>query len=279
MRKLLIVLVILVLLGGAVFYFGWVQFQIPPNSYAVIFSKTGGWEPDPISAGTFTWRWERLLPTNLTLYVYPLEPQQIRVETEGDLPSGDVYAGAIGASVDFRYRVEADVRYTVRPESLPTIAQEGVAPADLPEWYSGFETSVRETVVEAFGDALSGRGETPSPASLQENARSRLESRFPELEVTAVSPRSTSFPDYDLYVRAKEVYLGSLQAYEEGVAEAERQAAFSATQQERRIELLREYGKILSEYPVLLDYFTMSAERGIDPLQLEALRSAAEEGQ
>lgn len=278
MRKLLVVLVILMLLGGVVFYVGWVQFEIPPNSYGVIFTKTNGWEPDPIEAGTFTWRWQRLLPTNLTLYVYPVEQQEIEIEAEGGLPSGEVYAEAISASVDFTYSVEAAVQYTVRPKSLPAIAQEGIAPADLPDWYAGFEVPMRETVVAAFGDALSARGDSPSLASLQENARSRLENRFPELDITAVSPRSTSFPDYELYARAKEVYLESLAAYEEGVAEAERQAAFSATQQERRIALLREYGKILSEYPVLLDYFTMSAERGIDPLQLEALRSAAEEG-
>jgi hypothetical protein len=43
--------------------------------------------------------------------------------------------------------------------------------------------------------------------------------------------------------------------------------------------LLRDYGEVLSEYPVLLDYFNMSAESGVDPLQLEALRSAASEGQ
>lgn len=279
MRKGIVFFVILLLLAGVVFFFGWIQFEIPANSYGVVFTKTNGWEPDPVPAGEFTWRWQRLLPTNLTLYVYNVEAQEVQVSSSGTLPSAEVYASAIQSSVDFAYRVEADVQFSIRPESLPQIAQDGVTPTDLSDWYADLQAPIRETIVEAFGSALTGREAGPSVGALADTARSQLENRFPDLEILSVSPRSTEFPDYELYQRAKELYLEGLEAYEEGVAEAERRAALSATQQRSRIELLREYGKILSEYPVLLDYFTMSAERGIDPLQLEALRSAASEAE
>lgn len=279
MRKLVVVFVLLIVVAGVVFYFGWIQFKIPENSYGVIFTKTHGWEADPIPAGEFVWRWQRLLPTNLTLFVYPVEPQQIRVEAKGSLPSAGVYASAIEGSVDFSYRVDADVSFRIRPSHLPEVAQQDVEPDELDDWYEGLEGPVREALISVLMDAASEAPGAPSRAGLSEAATSRLQSRFAELEFVSVSPRSMDFPDYELYARAKALYLSALEAQEAGVAEAEEQAAFTLTQQRSRIELLREYGQVLSEYPVLLDYFTMSAERGIDPLKLEDLRSGADGNQ
>jgi hypothetical protein len=279
MRKLIVTLVFLLLIGGTAFYFGWIQFQIPANSYGVIFTKSHGWEDEPIAAGEFVWRWQRLLPTNLTLFVYPVEPQQLRIEVEETLPSGAVYAESIDASVDFSYRIRADVRFAVRPQRLPKIAQEDVEPAELEDWYAELEGPIREELVSSLIDAVADASGRPSRAGTADTVITDLEAAFPELEFLSVSPSTMEFPDYDLYARAKELYLTALEAQETGVAQAEQEAAFELTRQRSRIELLRDYGEVLSEYPVLLDYFNMSAESGVDPLQLEALRSAASEGQ
>ena len=45
--------------------------------------------------------------------------------------------------------------------------------------------------------------------------------------------------------------------------------------EETRIETLRRYGEVLTEYPTLLDYFSLTAEQGVDPLDLEAIRESA----
>ena len=39
MKTFLIILVILVILAGAGFYFGWVQIQLPPDNYAVVVTE------------------------------------------------------------------------------------------------------------------------------------------------------------------------------------------------------------------------------------------------
>ena len=38
----LIILVVLVVLAGTAFYFGWVQIHLPPENYAVVYTKMRG---------------------------------------------------------------------------------------------------------------------------------------------------------------------------------------------------------------------------------------------
>jgi len=86
MRKLFVSLIILIIVGGVGFYFGWIQIQLPANTFGVIFTKTNGYEASVVRPGTFEWRWQRLLPTNLTLYTYTLAPQSTNVTVAGTLP-------------------------------------------------------------------------------------------------------------------------------------------------------------------------------------------------
>ncbi|MFW5811723.1 MAG: hypothetical protein ACOCWS_01975, partial [Alkalispirochaetaceae bacterium] len=65
----------------------------------------------------------------------------------------------------------------------------------------------------------------------------------------------------------------------EGLNQTARSAAESRVLDEERRRALEEYGRILREYPVLLDYFRLSAETGADPLDLEAVRGVLPEGE
>ena len=56
MKKFLILLILLLVIGGVVFFFGWIQILLPPGTYAVINTKTGGYEEKAIPAGDFAWR-------------------------------------------------------------------------------------------------------------------------------------------------------------------------------------------------------------------------------
>jgi hypothetical protein len=75
MKAFLITLIILVVLAGAAFYFGWLQILLPAENYAVIFTKTGGYDETVVRPGEFSWRWQRLIPTNMTVYTFDLHPR------------------------------------------------------------------------------------------------------------------------------------------------------------------------------------------------------------
>ena len=125
MKALVVVSVVLVLLAVAVFFVGWVQILIPAGTYAVIHTKTGGYEQEVVTSGEFMWRVERLLPTNMKLYRFKPEVMEVDVPVvSGVLPSGELYASFMENSPDFSYEIDLKVFISVIPESLPRLVAE-----------------------------------------------------------------------------------------------------------------------------------------------------------
>ncbi|MFP4564887.1 MAG: hypothetical protein ACOC4A_01655 [Spirochaetota bacterium] len=280
MRKFVISLVILLIAGGTAFYFGWVQLQMPANSYGVVFTKTGGWDETVIRPGEFHWRWERLLPTNFTLHVFPSTPHESDVTASGTLPSAQVYAGYLEEEPEFSYELEISLSYRVRARELPRLArEEDLEPGDLEQWYEHYDRRIadraRGLARELYEDA-----QDDSPGQVQLDAferrlSDRLAEDFPDLEIISAVPTTVSLPDFALYEAARSLYFETIDARRNAVAEE----AFNAEQRrltdESRLETLRRYGEVLTEYPTLLDYFSLTAEQGVDPLDLEAIGEPA----
>lgn len=272
MGKFIATVVILIIAAGVVFFFGWVQYELPPNSYGVIFTKSHGWEPTVIRPGTFVWRWQRLLPTNLTLYAFPANPASKRISVTGTLPSAESYAQQLTPEPDFSYRIELALTLRIRPDKLVELAREqSLLPADMDEWYEGIadavEAAAPRLVMNAVSDAVDEGSALPT-ATLEDQLRPALADRFPAVDFDSLTVRELRVPDMDLYAAAKENYLASVSA--QGAAAAAAAAAESerTAQMESRLQLLRNYGDVLDSYPVLLDYFRLQAETGIDPLGL-----------
>jgi hypothetical protein len=257
MKAFLIVLVILVILAGVAFYFGWLQILLPPENYAVVFTKTGGYDEQVIRPGEFVWRWERLIPTNMTLYIFDLHPRTKEVSFQGSLPSADVYSSTLPENPDFSYSGELRVRFSILPERLPTlVSEEKVTPDGLDDFY--------EAKAEEISGRLLGRLEeldSDQLADLTLNRRleGELDPEFPNLEISTLNIQSLELPDLELYRLAKQSYRDMVetrdQAREEALARVAEQQVRSETAREQQradMEVLREYGELLNEYPVLL---------------------------
>ena len=94
--KIAITLLTILALAVAAFFVGWVELSLPPGTYGVAFTKSGGWDEAAVAPGGVTWRWERLIPTNMTLHLFDLAPQEVQRRVAALLPSADVYAAEIG---------------------------------------------------------------------------------------------------------------------------------------------------------------------------------------
>ena len=271
MKKFVAAVVILALAGGAVFVVGSIHLFLPANSYAVVFSKTDGWEAEPFAAGEFVWLWQRLLPTNTTILVYTLEPERISISEAGSLPSAAVFAAHIGERNAFDYAVNLDVTYSISPSLLPTLAQDDVLPDDLSRWREQFADSVRAAVHAEVSAVI--RGDTPFPTSdvLSDLITARIDERYPGVEVRNVVVSRMNLPDRDLFEQARTSYSLELEARTNAAIEAAAGAARRDVTEAKQIETLERYGEVLSRYPVLLEYFVMAAEKGVDPLQLNAI--------
>lgn len=279
MRKFVISLVILILAGGTAFYFGWVQMQLPPNTYAVVFTKTGGWDDAVLEPGEFNWRWERLLPTNFTLHVFSAAPHSTDLRSSGRLPSAEAYSAYLEDAPDFRYEIEASVSYRVRAEELPRLArEEDLHPAGLEEYYARYDARIadraRAVLTRLYAQAAGAEAGTIALSSLEDEITDRLAEDFPDLEIVSAVPVAVTVPDFGLYEAARSLYFETIDARRAAISEQTFAAEERRITEESRIETLRRYGEILTEYPVLLDYFSLSAERGVDPLDLSTLREA-----
>jgi hypothetical protein len=272
MKKFLVSLLLLVIVGGVVFYFGWIQFELPPNIYGVVFTKTHGWEDSVVHPGDFEWRWQRLLPTNLKLYVFSAKPHTVNTETSGSLPSAELYSRQIEGNPDFSYRLSLSVTFAVNPDALPRLVQEdGLEPDTLETWYEQFGTELQNQAVEIASQSIQNLDESQSAlpvSSIQRQIQRTIEQEYPELRVTSVAVNTLEVPDIEVYEAAKETYFATLNAEREALS----QATFESTQQtaaeEARLELLQRYGEVLENFPVLLDYFSLSADKDVDPLNL-----------
>ncbi len=263
MKKALVILVLLLVAGGVVFYFGWVQIRLPADACAVIFTRTGGFDSRVTMPGTFSWRWERLLPGNLTAYRYSLAPHRARVEIRQALPSAELYSAVLPEKPDFSIRAAAELEFALRPESLPGLLREQrLYPENLPEYYRGQADALGTALVE-LAAAGGGSGELePSPqelAAAQPALRAELAKRFPHLEIQRLELRDFVRPDPSLYELAQESYRRLVSSRDRAREEAENalageraRLALARERESSSLELLAAYGELLNKYPVLL---------------------------
>ncbi len=273
MKKLLIFLLIVVILAGVVFFFGWVQIQLGENEYAVIFTKTRGWDTHVTKPGSFAWRWERLIPTNLTLHVYDITPQFKSFGYDGTLPSGQLYASMLDPAPDFSYSVEFGISYTLSVDSLPDLAADKhILPENLEEYYRqigdalGTKASVELNRL-AGDESFSSQLAVVSP-EVGAILADRLQSSFPEVTINEIVPVEVSLPDIELYRISKEQYLTMARNREQSRLDTVEQVVQTEQRAQQHFSILERYGRLLSEYPVLMDLFTLKEGR-LDQLLTE----------
>ena len=280
---------ILLLLGaaGAIFVAGWIQILLPPATYGVLFSKTGGYDSRVMQPGVFVWRWERVIPNNVTLFLFEVQPHSIASPLSGELPSADAVAsmlpGAAGAA-DFRYQATVSVTFAVRPEALPDlVSEEGLTPEDLTHW-TGMKGSAVGRAALALLQQRAQAAALTDLAALEAEILKPLAAEFPELQVLGVRFSDLRLPDIEIYERGRRAYLELMDAQHEARRAAvielahERERGLAAQETRRAaLQVLREYGAVLQEYPVLIQFLALQNAADRDAfLDLPAPLSATE---
>ena len=269
MKKFTVFLLVLILLGGAGFFFGWAHRTVPPGSYGVMRSRTHGLDPQVIREGEFRWVWYKLIPTNAQVTVYTLGPVTRQIRSSGSLSSGDVYAALAGLDADFSWEVTGEFSFSLRPEALPelTVREHLSGNADL----RSFELRLAERIehfvlqrLKAYADREDG--ETMATirftGSLPELDNAIL-SAFPEIQNLICTIRVVRFPDYVLFRSLKELYreyvsLLSMALDPHIGMEAEERIRINL-----RMDELARYGDLLTRYPMLFNLLAL--ERGFGP--------------
>jgi hypothetical protein len=253
MRKGLIIFILILAAAIAVFYLGWIQIRLPAGGYAVVFTKTGGYEDRVIAPGTFSWRWQRLVPTNLTLYRYPLKPYSTELTVEESLPSAALYSRILPENPDFSFRATITVRFSLRPESLPELLRvEKLTPEALPDYYQRAAEELSRSIADRVRRGELAAEENSAGGPIGAALRSGLEQEFPRLQILDLQVHDLRLPDPRLYALARESYRSLLEARDRARNSAAAGLAGEREREARALESLAAYGELLNKYPVLL---------------------------
>ncbi len=282
MKKIIIILIILLLTGGCIFYFGWIQILLPPETYAVIFTKMGGYDSHVTEPGVFTWRWERLIPTNMTVFKFDLKPYTSEVSYKTTLPSGELYASILPENPDFDFEAAVAVEFRLKPESLPDmVANDKLKPETLSEYYEKTAKALTPKIMELSlqRDKQGSQGSVLPDIKWDKRLITKLEEFYPDIEVLSLHTRVLKIPDLELYMLAKESYLKLLKTREDSMntvaaqLAVEQERAKAQVQSERaRLKLISEYGELFTKYPVLLKLYYIQKASGAEGLDIPELK-------
>ncbi len=203
MKKFLACLFILAVFTGAVFYIGWTQFRVKPDTMGVVVSKTSGVDSKPVLNGEFAWHWQFLLPTNATLKTFQIKPVSVHKTISGTLPSGEAYASIYGAQGLFDYSFTFDILLTLSPESVVELMQLNkiTDDKDLAEYLEGAAATLAQKAANYILNRADGNPSFRTESLKREEILRGIQiyKDFPEIDVSVFAITSSKLPDYNMY--------------------------------------------------------------------------------
>ncbi len=274
MKKLSVTMIIVLLSAITVFCIGWLPLRVPAGLSAVLVSKTGGVHAAVLSPGSFFWSPEALLPTNIKLYTFKSATLEQKIDLNGEMPSAAAYRAFLAGEPDFSWQLSLRLAASVNPGYLPKIVSGfGVQDdAGLADWLRGelarAAEDLRPILVAAAADPAKAQGLVSG--ALSSSLMDTVQAKRPALAIREVSVLSSRMPDLALYESARALYSGYMESYRAMIEPVLAEASKKAAGDQVRLDSLKRYGKLLSEYPSLVDL--LAIEAGIAPRQLPAVK-------
>lgn len=266
MKKFLLSVFIILLFSGTLFFFGWIQFAVPAGTYGVLISKTGGINTRPVVPAQFRWQWERLIPTNTELLVFSLPPITYKLDSEGTLPSGEIYSGMLEGRPDFSWKTSLNITYKLKPEMLPVLVNTyAIRTQEALESWTSAEISriATESCNKVVAGALNQEGTSPGadPSLFLETLKKELAAEAgTNFEIISVTVDQLKTPDLSLYTTAARAYASYQQQRTTLIANAASQEAEDSVSEYLQIERFSRLGEVLTRYPILIDFLAVSQD-------------------
>lgn len=219
MKKFLACVIILAVFTGVVFFIGWTQFKVAPDTIGIVVSKTNGVEEKPVVNGEFSWYWQFLLPTNATLKTFEIKPVTVQQKISGTLPSGEAYASIYNAPGLFDYSFTFEIQLTVSPEAVVQLIKLNKVTDD--NSLSVYLEGVAKTLAQYASDYILNRADNNSAFRVESVRREeilrgiQIYKEFPEVDVAVFAIQQSKLPDYNMYKRMSNMQPEQLIASEQ----------------------------------------------------------------
>ena len=271
MKKFVFIFFLLIVLGGAGFFFGWAQLTVPPGAYGVMRSKTHGLDPQVIREGEFRWYWYKLIPTNVSIYTFNLGPVTRSIQSSGHLSSGQVYAALAGITADFSWEITGELSFSLRPEILPELAaRENLSSnEDLRRVEQRLADRIESFALQrlmAYADSEDGAAiETLRFAGSLPTLDAAILSAFPEIQNLVCTIRVVRFPDFILYRALKELYREYMSLLHAALSPNVAHEAETRIAMNLRLDELARYGELLTRFPILFNFLALEQGLWVPP--------------
>jgi len=261
MKKFFITFVILIIIGTAGFFFGWVQLSVPPGQYGVVSSKTHGVSPVLVRSGEFHWIWYKLIPTNVLISVYQLEQKTYPINYSNNLPMGANYAAFAGLSgINFSWDIHGEISFNINPDKLIfLVSQQNITNQhELEEYLNKTAREIEILILRHLSDSADNlvRLEHIMAGNMDSEMEREINTRFPEINGFSFIIDSAVYPDFILYRTLRQIYEDFLSQQHELITADFGRRAEMRIESQLRFEELERYGELLTRYPILLDYLT-----------------------
>ena len=203
MKKFLACVFILAIFSGVIFYFGWTQFRVKPDTIGIVVSKTNGIDDKPVQNGEFAWHWQFLLPTNATLKTFHIKPVESVKTISGALPSGEAYAAIYGSEGLFNYSFTFDISLTVSPEAVVELMKLNkiTDDSDLGAYLEGAAGTLAQHAANFILTKAQDNPDFRAESLRREEILRGIQiyKDFPEIDVSVFSIQTSKLPDYKMY--------------------------------------------------------------------------------
>lgn len=251
--------IILLIAAAAVFFAGWVQFQVRSDEIGILVSKTGGVNDTPIARGTFSWRWEKIIPTNAKIRKFKIKPEIISEIVKGELPSAKIYSKLVKDEPDFSYYAKITLTVGITEEGLVNYVktQDLKNNEELTQVLRQKSQIGAKKVTEYLLDNYSKNSLfVPSAVSSEEIAHIfSNDPDFKYIDVKNAQVADVRFPDLEMYRKAKKIYDGYNETLEASIKKQAELNAKNILDESRSMQQLEKFGEVLKKYPDLKSLF------------------------
>jgi hypothetical protein len=268
MKKFFITLIILIIIAGTAFMFGWAQFSVPPGKYGVIYSKTHGIDQKFVQSGEFRWIWYKLIPTNVKISIFNLEHNNYPINFNSSLPSGETYVAFIGlTNTDFSWNLKGDLSFKLDPQMLVSVVSQNniTDQNDLDIYLQSVAQNIEVMLIRLLSSqgTDAARLERLMSGTPDAELNREIKTNFPEICDFSIVIKSAKYPDFVLYRQLCSIYEAYLSNQREYTISSFGKRAENQMEAQLRYEKLERYGELLTKYPILLEYLAIEKDEYI----------------
>lgn len=249
----------LIISGIIILFLGWIPFSYPNNYRGVLYYKDHGYEQSLIKPLNWNWSWRHLLPGNSIVYVVSNRELDTSITLYGSLPSASAYSDLTEQRENFDYEINLKAHAKIKESELVKLYEQEI----LTESFSlkPLEKIFKDSLEKKSNEWLSKNIllESGQTNEILTNFKNFLENSISNsltyLEEISIEINSSKLPDLLLYQKAQKI-INSLMEEIASIKRSEslKEAQKTATE-DNRILWLEKYGKLLKEYPQLIELF------------------------